>query len=124
LSLFFKGNLPLLRFGRERTLVALGQLGPEPARVKPTVDWKALELDPEKSLFSASAIPDFQETASFKPGEAIPVRPGKGWLLVVGEEKKRWRKTPEQRPDDLSPAPAKLTRSVISGKLGLPFVRR
>lgn len=78
-----------MRFGRDRTLVALARWAPEPARVKLTVAWKALGLDPEKSVFSAPAIPDFQEAASFKPGEAIPVRPGKGWLLVVGEEKKR-----------------------------------
>ena len=75
--------------GRGRTLVALASWAPETARVRLTVDWKALGLDPEKSVFSAPAIPDFQEAASFKPGEAIPVKPGRGWLLVVGEGTKR-----------------------------------
>lgn len=75
--------------GRDRTLVAIASWAPESVPIKLTVDWKALGLDPERSAFSAPAITDFQEAAVFKPGDAIPVEPGRGWLLVIGEEKKR-----------------------------------
>ncbi len=32
---------------------------------------------------TAPEIKGFQEAATFAPGNAIPVAPGKGWLLIV-----------------------------------------
>ena len=66
-----------------RTLIALASWDKKPASVKLIVDWKALGLDPTQSTVSAPAVLGFQPAASFHPGDAIPVDPGKGWLLIV-----------------------------------------
>ena len=39
--------------------------------------------DPNKAEIVAPAIEGFQEARRFAVGEAIPVAPGKGWLLEV-----------------------------------------
>ncbi|NII73803.1 hypothetical protein FHW84_002376 [Dyella sp. SG562] len=63
------------------TLVALASWAPERTEAKLAIDWKALGLNPAKAKLVAPAIPGFQPAATFKPGDAIPVEPGKGWLL-------------------------------------------
>lgn len=65
------------------TLVALASWAPERAEVKLAIDWKALGLNPAKVKLVAPEVPGFQPAATFKPGDAIPVEPGKGWLLRV-----------------------------------------
>jgi hypothetical protein len=64
-------------------LVALASWAPEKTDAKLSIDWKALGLDPSRATLVAPAVPGFQPAAMFKPGEAIPVEPGKGWLLRV-----------------------------------------
>jgi hypothetical protein len=64
-------------------LVALASWAPEKTDAKLSIDWKALGLDPSRATLVAPAVPGFQPAATFKPGEAIPVEPGKGWLLRV-----------------------------------------
>ncbi len=64
-----------------RALVALGSWAEDTVRVRLQVDWPALGLDPRTAR--ARAIRDFQPAAEFAPGEAIPVPPGKGWLLEL-----------------------------------------
>jgi hypothetical protein len=71
----------------ERTMIALASWAREKVDVAPTIDWKALGLDPKNAVLRAPAIADFQDAAAFKPGEKIPVEPGKGWLLIVSGEK-------------------------------------
>jgi hypothetical protein len=66
-----------------RTMVALASWAPEPIQVKLTIDWKAIGLDPARVRLRAPAIPAFQESAEFAPGDAIPVAPGRGWLLII-----------------------------------------
>jgi len=51
------------------------------------IDWKSLGLDPEKAQLYAPYIKDFQGKITFNPTETIPVDPGKGWLLILSEEK-------------------------------------
>ena len=65
------------------TLVALASWAPERAEVKLAIDWKALGLNPAKVKLVAPEVPGFQPAAAFKPGDAIPVEPGRGWLLRV-----------------------------------------
>ncbi|MGE3526864.1 MAG: glycoside hydrolase domain-containing protein, partial [Gemmatimonadales bacterium] len=66
-----------------RALVALASWAPASVPVPLLVDWKALGIDPARARISAPAIPGMQEAAGFRPGQPIPVEPGKGWLLVL-----------------------------------------
>ncbi len=66
-----------------RTLVALATWAKEAVDVRLAIDWKALGLDPAAVRVTAPAIDAFQPARSFAPGEAIPIEPGKGWLLVL-----------------------------------------
>ncbi len=66
-----------------RTMVALASWAKEPVDVTLAVDWAALGLDPAKATLEAAAIENFQPARTFTPGEAIPVEPGKGWLIVI-----------------------------------------
>lgn len=67
----------------QRTLVALAGWAKEPVKCKLSIHWKTLGLDPAKVKLTAPAIKDFQSAAAFKPGDPIPIEPGKGWLLVI-----------------------------------------
>ena len=40
-------------------------------------------MDPATARITAPAVRDFQQAARFRPGEPIPVAPGRGWLLIV-----------------------------------------
>ena len=42
-------------------------------------------LDPAKARLRAPAIANFQPAATFRPADAIPVAPGRGWLLILEE---------------------------------------
>jgi len=66
-------------------LVALANWAKETVRCRLAIDWKALGIDPQKAGILAPAIDDFQPQAAFRPGDPIPVEPGKGWLLIVKE---------------------------------------
>ena len=67
----------------DKTLVSIASWAPATTKVKLTVNWKALGLDPSRVRLLAPAVEGFQPAATFKPGEAIPVQPGKGWLLQL-----------------------------------------
>ncbi|MBW8824437.1 MAG: hypothetical protein JF567_09520, partial [Xanthomonadales bacterium] len=66
-----------------KAMVAIASWAPQATTVPLQIDWKALGIDPAKATITASAIDGFQPARSFKSGEAIPLEPGKGWLLVV-----------------------------------------
>ncbi|MFC4762690.1 glycoside hydrolase domain-containing protein [Dyella koreensis] len=63
------------------TLIAIASWAPEKVDVKLSIDWKALGLDPRKMKLVSAEVQGFQPAATFAPGDAIPVEPGKGWLL-------------------------------------------
>lgn len=67
----------------DKTLVALASWAPGTVQVKLAIDWKALGLDPKHVRLVATAVQNFQPAATFQPGDAIPVEPGKGWLLEL-----------------------------------------
>ncbi len=75
--------------GTDRTLVAIGSWAKQSCEIVPKVDWKSLGLDPAKATLYAPPIAGFQSEALFKPGEAIFVEPGRGWLLVLDETPRR-----------------------------------
>ena len=69
-----------------RTLVALASWAPGPANVTLAIDFARLGLDPAKTQLYAPRIAGFQGEALFAPDTAIPVVPGRGWLLVLDEQ--------------------------------------
>lgn len=70
---------------KDRTMLAVASWAKEAVLCRLQVDWKALGLQENKTQVTAEAIPGFQDAATFKPSEAIPVEPGKGWLLILSE---------------------------------------
>jgi hypothetical protein len=66
-------------------LVSLASWASDTVRCSVLVDWRSLGLDTAKARIEAPAIKNFQEARTFKIGEPIPVPPGKGWLLELGE---------------------------------------
>ncbi len=68
---------------RPSVLIALASWAKEPVDIRLAIDWKKLGFDPKKAVLRAAAIEKFQEAAEFKPGDPIPIEPGKGWLLVL-----------------------------------------
>jgi hypothetical protein len=76
------GTLTLSRTqdsGREEA----GSAGESEVSVRLQIDWKALGLDPRRAKLRAPAIESFHPSAECRPGEPIPIEPGKGALLVV-----------------------------------------
>ncbi|WP_426661118.1 glycoside hydrolase domain-containing protein [Rhodanobacter aciditrophus] len=67
----------------DKTLVSVASWAPRKVDVQLHVDWKALGLDPSRVRVVAPAVEGFQPAATFRPGEAIPVEPGKGWLIEL-----------------------------------------
>ncbi|MBI2929322.1 MAG: hypothetical protein HYY24_26960 [Verrucomicrobia bacterium] len=69
-----------------RTLVALASWAAAPPSVPLAIDFRRLGLDPAKAHLYAPRIAGFQSEAVFKPGDSIPVTPGRGWLLLLDEQ--------------------------------------
>jgi len=70
-----------------RALVAVASWAKDPTEIKLSIDWKALGIDPADAVITAPAVADFQDAATFKPGQPISVQPGRGWLLWVARQK-------------------------------------
>ena len=64
-----------------QALIALASWASEPVAVTLECDWAALGIEPSQAALNAPAIQNFQPAAAFRPTEAIPLDPGKGWLL-------------------------------------------
>jgi hypothetical protein len=69
----------------KQTLVSIASWAKNKKQIKLNIDWKALSLNPSKAKILAPEIKDFQKAAQFSPLQAIPVEPGKGWLLIITE---------------------------------------
>ncbi len=68
-----------------RALVALASWAPDRRRIRLQFDWKALGLDPSRARLHAPYAEGFQPAAEFSPGDAIPVKPDRGWMLILDE---------------------------------------
>jgi len=66
-----------------KALIAVATWSLKEERVKLTVDWAALGLDPATVRLWAPAIPGMQEERTFKPGEPLPVKVAGGWFLLA-----------------------------------------
>ncbi len=69
-----------------KTLVAVASWAKAPVECRLKIDWASLRLDPAKAVLTAPEIKGFQPARRFAPTEAIPVAPGRGWVLVAEEK--------------------------------------
>ena len=68
-----------------QTLVSIASWAARPVECRLVVDWKVLGLDPQKAEIVAPEVSGFQSAGRWRPTGAIPVAPGKGWLLLIGQ---------------------------------------
>lgn len=70
-----------------KTLVSIASWAKEDTTIHLKIDWKALGINSATATITAPAIKDFQPAASFKPSDAISVKKGEGWLLIIKRKK-------------------------------------
>ncbi len=66
-----------------KTLISLATWEDADAKVKLSVDWGKLGLDPSKVTLHAPSIENFQQEGSWKPGDEIIIPKGKGLLIIA-----------------------------------------
>ncbi|WP_293902603.1 MULTISPECIES: glycoside hydrolase domain-containing protein [unclassified Sphingobacterium] len=66
-----------------KAMIAIASWAERDVAVKLTIDWDKLGIDPEKAKLSTPTIPNFQNGAQYKFGDAIPVEKNKGLLLMI-----------------------------------------
>ncbi|HET7603411.1 MAG TPA: glycoside hydrolase domain-containing protein, partial [Gemmatimonadales bacterium] len=69
-----------------KALIAVASWAKDTVPVTLRLDWKRLGVPKSGATLVAHLIEKFQGPAEFKPGDAIPVAPGKGWLLELSAE--------------------------------------
>lgn len=67
----------------DKCLIAIASWAKSAIPVHLEINWNVLGLDPKTATITAPRLEGLQEERAFQIGEAIPVRPAKGWLLVV-----------------------------------------
>jgi hypothetical protein len=68
-----------------KALIAVASWATSAVTVRLQIDAAAMGIDPAKLNLYAPPIQGFQSAAQFKPGEDIPVQPGKGWLFFANQ---------------------------------------
>ncbi|WP_431214110.1 glycoside hydrolase domain-containing protein [Puia sp. P3] len=68
---------------RNAALVAIASWALSDTTVRLKIDWARLGIDSSRAVIEAPAIRNFQPAADFRPGDAISVGKGKGWLLII-----------------------------------------
>jgi len=69
----------------KQALVAVASWAPEKASCRLTADCAKLGLDSEHARLRAPEVPGFQPAATFGLTDAIPIEPGRGWLLILDQ---------------------------------------
>ncbi len=72
----------------DAVLIALASWAAETANVPLHIDWNAIGIDSSKALLTAPAIDAFQEAATYRPNDEIPIPPGRGLLLILSASSK------------------------------------
>ena len=67
----------------DKALISLATWEDTDAKVKLSIDWAKLGLDPSKVTLHAPAIENFQQEGNWKPGDEIVVPKGKGLLIIA-----------------------------------------
>lgn len=66
-----------------KVLVSLASWAPSDTEIKLILDWKKLNIDPNKAKITAPEIRDFQSHQIFKPGDEISIKKNQGSLLII-----------------------------------------
>jgi len=66
-----------------KSLVSLASWAKEPVQCRLMIDWERLGLNQRKARLFAPEIPNFQPSTVFQSQGAIPIEPGRGWLLII-----------------------------------------
>lgn len=67
----------------DKTLISLATWEDTDAKVTLSIDWAKLGLDASKVTLHAPSVENFQQEASWKPGDEMVVPKGKGLLIIV-----------------------------------------
>lgn len=67
----------------DKALISLATWEDTDAKVKLSINWAKLGLDPSKVTLHAPAIENFQQETTWKPGDEIVVPKGKGLLIIA-----------------------------------------
>ena len=67
----------------DKALISLATWEDTYAKVKLSIDWAKLGLDPSKVTLHAPAIENFQQETTWKPSDEIVVPKGKGLLIIA-----------------------------------------
>ena len=67
----------------DKALISLATWEDTDAKVKLSIDWAKLGLDPSKVTLHAPAIENFRQETTWKPGDEIVVPKGKGLLIIA-----------------------------------------
>lgn len=67
----------------DKALISLATWEDTDAKVKLSIDWAKLSLDPSKVTLHAPAIENFQQETTWKPSDEIVVPKGKGLLIIA-----------------------------------------
>lgn len=67
----------------DKALISLATREDTDAKVKLSIDWAKLGLDPSKVTLHAPAIENFQQETTWKPSDEIVVPKGKGLLIIA-----------------------------------------
>ncbi|MGA2618043.1 MAG: glycoside hydrolase domain-containing protein [Thermoguttaceae bacterium] len=70
-----------------RALISIASWAPEKINCRLSIDFTRLGVDPAKARLRAPAVAKFQPSATFPLGDAIPVEPARGWLLILDESR-------------------------------------
>lgn len=67
----------------DKALISLATWEDTDAKVKLSIDWAKLGLDPSKVTLHAPAIENFQQETTWKPSDEIVIPKGKGLLIIA-----------------------------------------
>ncbi len=70
----------------KKALIAIASWANEDVKVQLSINWSKLGIDKNKASIYAKEISTFQPSETFGINEEIPVKKGKGWLLIVEEK--------------------------------------
>ncbi|MET0944183.1 MAG: glycoside hydrolase domain-containing protein [Flavobacterium sp.] len=65
------------------TLISIASWADTDVKVKLSIEWKKLGIDPAKATITAPEVANFQPAQTFTAKDELPVSKGKGWLLIV-----------------------------------------
>ena len=67
----------------DQVLISVGNFDNSDISVKLLINWEKLGLDASRYRLAAPEVDNFQQAASFSPGDEIPVKAKQGWLFVL-----------------------------------------